>query len=460
MSSKGQAMQTRIEEYNESAIAQRQELPNLVEMIKEFQNGNQEMFDDYFYGYKEIDRVYNNGKYQAYEVSRVRFWDQPLSIFLTNIKKRYCREISVGEQSGFGDRKITYKANISNFEESEIDAEWYQWMQQFSLDVKVENFKKETEAKTLNALRLYIRKSFESHLKKINNQRIGLERVRVGGELYYVKNKQEEVFFEDIYAGSDDEGNKVDFLNTIGCEDTYEVEESNEMKAFTSKEFIEDNLESVLTKKQYEKYMMLLTHIEKYGIETILDKHSGNIIKARVQRVIYPDKEYKNIERVDSLIKIMNKRMEKALVKIDLHKECEEIEDVEEKIATGEASRVVTYTGGLTQEEVDRYFEIHLDNIFKAHTEKRLSFSKGSEGMLPSLDSLNELPFDVYESFIKGGKSVKMSIIRDYYNTDKFKLQAGEKKVVDNYVEKKPENKNDRYITVDQLRDIRRDAGK
>lgn len=452
-------MQEQITEYNEVQIEERKDLPNLVKMMELAQQGDMETFDMFFYGYKDIERHYYDGKMQSYEINKVRFWDEPLSIFLTNIKKRYCKQISVGEQSGFGGRNISYKTNISSFEESEVDTLWYEWMREFVLDIKLENFQKDTEGQMLNAIRLYIRKSFQNHLKKVNNEKIKLERVRVDGELYYVKNQQEEVFFEDIYMGSDDEGGKMDFLDIVDTEDRYDVDIYDEEEDSITKTFINDNLEEVLTKKQYEKYQMLLEHVKEHGIESILDKHSGKIIKARVQRVMYPDKDYKNIERIDSLIKIMNSRMEKALEKANMDfVSSDEERAKEEGIELDKHSQVVSYVGGLSEEEVAEYFEKHLENILRAYTTRNLTFVKGEHMMLPSLNTMLEIPFEVYEKFTKSGKVVKMEIIREYHNPDKFKLKAGKKENISVNKNIHLEDKNSRYITPTQLKEIRRNG--
>src|SRR5690606_27458631 len=123
----------------------------------------------------------------------------------------------------------------------------------------------------------------------------------------------------------------------------------------------------------------------EHGIESILNKHTGKIIKSRVQKIIYPDKVFKNnVERVDSLIKIMNQRMERALDKagIDYVSLDEEISKHQNSI-DNKNSEVVVFTGGFTEEEVERYFQQHLESILRADMEGRLTFDKGSEGMLP-----------------------------------------------------------------------------
>lgn len=448
-----------IEDYNRMMIEERKDLPNLLDMIAEYQEGSQEVFDMYFYGYKTMKREYYSGRKRSHAVAEVRFWDEHLSIFITNMKKRYCRNIKIGGSSAFSERNISFSTNVSNFEESEIDALWYEWMSEFAMNVKLENFQKESEARTLNALRLYIRKSFENHLKKVDNKRIGLERVRVDGELYYVKNNQEDVFFDDIYIGSDDDGNKMDFLDIIEHEDEYDVLEEEEFD-YTSKHFIEENLEEVLTRKQYEKYKVLEEYVKEHGIESILDKHSHRIIKARVQRICY-DGDFQNNERIDSLIRTMNKRMRKALDNQEIeYTPYEKPVAVEEEVKERRGSECITYTGGLTQEEVDEYFQRRLERIYDDYVSKRLTFVKGENGMLPSQDTLLEIPFDAYERFISSGKSIKLEIIEEYFNKEKFNLKAGPMKLIDKAYELEPEDKNARYVSVDEIREIRRKAGK
>lgn len=454
-------LQDRIREYNTMQVEERKNLPNLLEMIRLAQNGDKEVFDKYFYGYKVIERFPYDGKMKSYEVNKVRFWDKPLDIFLKNIKKKYTKNTAIGEKNAFGGHKITYKVNVSNFEESEIDQLFYEYMLELINKINLDNFIKDTEAKTLNAVRKYIRTGFENHLKKIRNESIDLERVRVNGELYYVKNRQEEVFFDDIYVGQDDEGEQMHFLDIVGHEDVYGSSFSEEDLIFTPKKFIEENLENVLTKNQYKKYQLLLDYVKENGIESIIDRHTGKIIKARVQRIIYPDKTYKNIERVDSLIKIMNQRMEKALDEAGMkYTSLDEEIAREQDNSNNKSGKVEVYTGGLTEEEVQQYFERHLDRILKAFTDGHLTFVKGTNGMLPSDDRLEELPFDVYDRFVKGSKKERLQIIKEYHNRDKFKLRAGKKEVKKKYYSYDLEEKNDKYITPDELREIRRKAGK
>lgn len=455
--SKAQVLQQRIKEYNENQIKEREHLPNLIEAIKLVKQGDISVLDMYFYGYKEIERFPYEGKMQAYEVSKIKFWDKPLDIWLGHIKKRYTKATAIGEQGGFEGRKVSYKVNVSNFEESEIDIIWYEWLIEFSNKVVLENFVKETESKTLNAMRKYIRVGFQNYLKKVNNDKIQLERVRVDGKLYYVKNKQEEVFFEDIYVGQDDDGDNIHFLDIVGTQDTSGFNLSDAM--FTSKKFIEENLEETLTKKQLEKWNMLIEHVKEYGIESIIDKYTGKIVKAKVQRVVYPDKEFKNIERVDSLVKIMNARMEKALdlagVKYISLAEEEAKENPKKDNKSGE---VTVYTGGFTEEEVEQYFQRHIESIYKAHVSGRLTWDKGKNGMLPSLENMNELPFDIYEKWVKGNKVTKIEIINEYYNKDKFKMKAGKKVIKKETVGVEFEDKNAKYITPEELTEIRRQA--
>lgn len=458
MTKQGQKLQERIREYNTMQVEDRKNLPNLLEMIKLAQEGNKEVFDKYFYGYKVIEKFPYDGKIKSYEVNKVRFWDKPLDTFLKNIKKRYTKNTAIGEKNAFSGHKITYKVNISNFEESEIDQLFYEFMLELIEKIELDNFIKDTEAKTLNAIRKYIRMGFENYLKKLRNESVGLERVRVNGELYYVKNKQEEVFFEDIFVGQDDEGEQIHFLDIVSHEDVYGSSFSEEDLIFTPKKFIEENLEEVLTKNQFEKYQLLLEYVKEHGIESILNKHTGKIIKSRVQKIIYPDKVFKNnVERVDSLVKIMNQRMERALDKagIDYVSLDEEISKHQDN-SDNKNGEVVVFTGGFTEEEVERYFQQHLESILRAYMEGRLTFDKGSEGMLPSDDRLEEFPFDVYDRFVKASRKERLQIIEEYHNKDKFKLRAGKKEIKKKHYSNNLEEKNNRYITPDELRDIRK----
>ena len=457
MIKQGTKMQNKIKEYNEIQVEERKDLPNLIEMIRLTQSGDMKVFNLYFYGYKTVERYPYGGKMQSYEVNKVKFWDKPTDIFLSNMKKKYTKDVAVGEANNYSGRKITYKVNVSNFEEAEIDELFYSYMIELVGKIKLENFEKETEAKTLNAIRKYIRYGFENRIKKVGNDKIQLERVRVDGNLYYVKNKQEEVFFEDIYIGKDEDGNNLQFLDTVGYDDIYDTGLNAIDLTSTSKKFIEENLEDVLTKKQYEKWLLLLEHVKNNGIESILDKYTGKIVKAKVQRIIYPDKNYKNIERVDSLIKIMNQRMEKALDGADMsYISLEDEEAKHNKEVEQKSGKVEIFTGGLTEEEVERYFKNHLEGILRAFAEGRLTFDKGTNGMLPSFDSMLELPFDVYEKFKNGGMKTRMEVIKEYYNPEKFKLRAGKKEVIKEQKGKEFEDKNSKYITPEQLKEIRR----
>lgn len=78
--------------------------------------------------------------------------------------------------------------------------------------------------------------------------------------------------------------------------------------------------------------------------------------------------------------------------------------------------------------------------------------------MLPSLDTMDELPFEVYEQFKSGTKKERMAIIEEYHNEDKFKLRAGRKNVTKTVPVQEFEDKNDKYITPDKLREIRRES--
>ena len=445
-----------IKGHNERQKELRKDLPNLIGMIEDFQAGNHETFELYFYGHKERERHFYDGSMKTVTVENMRFWDNHLSVFLTNMKKKFCKAVAIGESNFYGERKITYKTNISNFEESEIDTLFYEWMLDFVADVELDKFEKETEEHKLNALRLYIKKSFSNHLKKINNEKIKLERVRVDGQLYYVKNREEEVFFEDIYLGVDDEGNKLDFLDIVEHEDTYDVGEQ-EYEEYTNGDYISDNLEDILTKKQWEKYQLLLDHVEKYGIQSILDKNTGRIVKAEAQRIMYPEKEYKNNERVDSLLKIMNKRVAKALDMDEFDKV--ELYEEEEK-ETHYKSEVVVYTGGLSEEEVEKHRERHFERIYKSYTIGDWEFKEGPVKMTPTTDRMKSLTVDEYERFIKGSKKEKIEIIKNNYNPDKFKLTAGKKVVKEVKMDEKPKNKHAQYITPDELREIYRKSGK
>lgn len=450
-------MQERIREYNEIELADRQNLPNLFVAIKQAKEGDIELIKKFFYSQKEIERIPYDGKMQAYEVIKIHFWDKPLDIFLGHMKKRYTKAISVGEQNGYSGRKITYKVNVSNFEESEIDEIFYTYFMELVLKIDLDKFIKESEAKTLNALRRYIRIGFQNAIKKANNEKIGLERVRVDGKLYYVKNKQEEVFFEDIYIGKDEEGENLSFLDIVGSNNLYGNGVNLNDIAFTPKKFIEENLDDVLTKKQLDKWNLLVEYVNRNGIESILDKYTGKIIKAKVQRIIYPDKTYKNIERVDSLVKIMNQRMENALDKAEMkYMSLAEEQARENPNKENKSGEVVTFTGGLTEDEVEMYFNRHLETIYNAHVDGRLSWDKGSKTMLPSLECMLELPFEVYDKWKSGSKKTKMEIIREYYNPDKFKMKAGKKVIKKSIVVDDVEEKNDRYITPEQLKEVRR----
>lgn len=450
-------MKDRIKEYNELETEERKDLPNLIEAIKIAQEGNDEIIKKFFYSQKMVERIPYDGKMTAYEVNKIHFWDKPLDIFLGHMKKRYTKAVSVGEQNAYSGRKITYKVNVANFEESEIDEIFFIYIMELVSKIDLDKFVKESEAKTLNAVRKYIRVGFQNAIKKSNNEKIGLERVRVNGKLYYVKNKQEEVFFEDIYIGKDEDGENLNFLDIVGHEEIYNTGIDVTDLIFTPKKFIEENLEDVLTNKQLEKWHLLVEHVKEYGIESILDRHTGKIVKAKVQRIIYPNKTYKNIERVDSLIKIMNQRMENALDKSEMkYVSMAEEQAKENPNKNNKSGEVITFTGGLSEEEVQAYFEKHLESIYNAQMDGRLTWDKGSQTMLPSLESMLELPFEVYEQWANGGKKVKMEIIREYYNPDKFKMRAGKKVIKKTVMSEDFEDKNDKYITPEQLKEIRK----
>lgn len=366
----GQAMQKKIREYNEIQVAERQHLPNLFEAIKMAQEGNMEIIKKFFYGYKVIERFPYDGKMQSYEVDKVKFWDKPTDIFLTNIKKRYTKNIAIGEQNSFSGRKMTYKFNASNFEESEIDEMFYRYMVSLVDRINLDKFVKDTESKTLNAIRKYIRVDFENNfLKKEHNERIGLERVQVDGKMYWVKNKEEEVLFDDIFIGQDEEGDNIHFLDIVGHGDVYGNGISASDFVFTSKKFIEENLEEALTKSQYEKWEVLVEYVNEHGIESILDKYTGKLKKTAIARIFYPNKSERSTTVINKLFQRMNDRMEKELEKANVKFVSREEEQIKEAKRTAKKSgQVEVYTGGLSEEEVEVYFQRHLEGILKAFT--------------------------------------------------------------------------------------------
>src|SRR5699024_1230458 len=188
-----------------------------------------------------------------------------------------------------------------------------------------------------------------------------------------------------------------------------------------------------------------------------LDKNTGRIVKAEAQRIMYPEKEYKNNERVDSLLKIMNKRVEKALDMDEFNKV--EMYEEEEK-ETHYKSEVVVYTGGLSEEEVEKHRERHFEGIYKSYVIGDWEFKEGPVKMTPTTDRMKSLTVDEYERFIKGSKKEKIEIIKSNYNPDKFKLTAGSKVVKEVKMDEKPKNKHAQYITPDELREIYRKSGK
>lgn len=452
-------MQERIAEYNKSQLDERKDLPNLFETIKLAQQGDTRIINMFFYGYKIIERFPYEGHMEAYEVTKVKFWDKPTDIFLNNIKKRYTKDVAIGEQSSFGGRKMNYKFNVSNFEESEIDEMFFRYMLSLVEKIQLEKFVKETESKTLNAIRKYIRVDFENNfLKKEHNERIGLERVQVDGKMYWVKNKEEEVFLDDINCGQDEDGEKVHFLDIVGYDDVYEGLSASDF-TFTSKKFIEENLEEALTNNQYEKWQLLVEYVNENGIESILDKYTGKIKKTAVAKIFYPNKSERSTTVINKLIQRMNERIEKELVNAGVKFISKEEEQMKEAQKVAKKSGAVeVYTGGLTEEEVEKYFEQHIESILRASREGRLTWDKGTNSMLPSLATMNELPFDVYDKWISGGSVTRKEIIKEYYNADKFKMKAGKKEVTNVVPVKEFEDKNDKYITPTDLKEIRRQS--
>lgn len=456
---KKQTAWERIAEYNVSEIESRKNLPNLFEMIKMAKDGDMDIVDRYFYGYKIVEKLPYGGRLQSYEVNKVKFWDKPTDIFLNNIKKKYTKDVAIGEQNSFGGRKVNYKFSVCNFEESEIDEMFYRYLLSLIKKIKIENFVKDTESKTLNGLRNYIRIDFENNwLKKERNERMGLERVQVDGKMYWVKNKEEEVFFDDINCGQNEDGENMHFLDVIGNDDVYNGVSAIDF-TFTSKKFIEENLEEALTKNQYEKWELLVEHVNKHGIESILDKYTGKIKKTAVAKIFYPNKSERSTTVINKLIERMNTRVEKVLDNAGVEyatKSAEEVKELEEYAR--KSSEVRVYRGGYTEDEVTEYFERHIDGILTAYREGRLTFDKGSKSMLPSLPSMLELPFEVYETWINSGFKTKKEIIREWYNPEKFKMKAGKKEVIEVIPVKEYVEKNDMYINPTDLKEIRKQS--
>lgn len=451
-------MQTEIKEYNEMEIAERQDLPNLFEAIKMAKEGNLNIIDRFFYGQKMIERFPYDGKMTAYEVKKVHFWDKPTDIFLGHLKKRYTRDVSISAKDKFEGREVSYSFKTDNFEESEIDELFYRYILELINKINLDKFVKETESKTLNAIRKYIRVDFENNfLKKEANNRIGLERVQVDGKMYWVKQKKEEVFFDDIYIGMNDDGEEFHFLDIVGTRDTSGIDATDFV--FTSKKFIEENMEDALTKSQYEKWEMLVEHVEEHGIDSILDKHTGKVKKTAIAKIFYPNKSERSTTVINKLIQRMNDRIEKKLIDAGMKFVSSEEEQLKEaKITAHKSGKVEVYQGGLSEEEVEKYFQSHLETILKSYTEGRLVFDKGTNTMLPSIDTLNELPFEVYEQFKSGTKKERLAIIEAYHNQDKFKLRAGNKEVTNVVPAKDYEEKNDKYISPEQLKEIQRES--
>lgn len=456
----GNKMQKRIEEYNTVQLEERKDLPNLFEAIRQSQQGDMEVIKMFFYGYKMIERYPYEGKMQAYEVNKVQFWDKPTNIFLSNIKKKYCKNISTNEMSGFAGRKMAVKVNVSKFDEDEIDSLFYEYMVKLVGKIDLSKFVKDTESKTLNAIRKYIRVDFENNfLKAVHNERLGIERKTVDGVVYYVKTKPEEVLFDDIYVGRDEDGEQLHFLDVISYQDV-NPSMTLEDAMYTPKKFIEENLEDALTDKQLEKWNKLMDYVKEEGIDRLIDSYTGKVKKSEISRILFPHrKTTSTVREIDAFIESINKRLEKKLDEAGMKYTSRDEELAKEnKVKDTLNGAVTTYTGGLSEEDVERYFERHIESILKAHIDGRLTWDRGTDAMLPSLESMQELPFDVHEKWVNGGFNTKKEIIREWYNPEKFKLKASPRtnvKVVQPTVEKEL---NEKFITPDQLKEIRKES--
>lgn len=450
-------MNEKVAKYNLEQKEMGNSLPNLFVAIKEYKKGNENILKSFFYVHKSISTNYIDGKKVVYENNYIKFWDKQLNNFLHKMKKKYSRGNDVSGRESYKGQGLSVNQSSGKFEEDEIDSIFYTYIIDFASSVNIDQFKEEKEEHTLNSLRKFIRIQFENdYLKKIYHDRMGVDRVRVDGVDYYVKTQDEDVYFDDVYMGQDSESGE-----TLNLQDILEEEEDITFSKGRVGLFIEENYEKVITKNQLKKFKMIEHYIEENGLENLFQKHDNSKFnKAELARILFPDRSTSScVKDVDAFINSMRGRMEKQLKREGLFRDDDMLvknkkkakKDVEKEIYP-----VYVYSGGnFTQEEVDKYFDLHVDTIMSGYKDGMLKYYDDGEKMIPNSDKLLPISYEQYD-MLKSSKRYREQVIRESYNPDKFKLKAGVGELVSVIKPEDMENKNGRqYISESKLRELR-----
>lgn len=212
------------------------------------------------------------------------------------------------------------------FEAEEIEILFYEYLRGFAQKHDLSKFEGSSEAHRDNNMYKYIKIDFENNVLKAKyNKRMGVDRVQIDGEQYVVKNRLEEVFFDDIYVGAPDPDDDMEEINFLGVLDSEIVDSSSHqyLRDETS-DFILERYKEVMTANQLEKFQRLLDWCNQDG-NSVSDLFQRNnpieLSKTEISKILYPDRETKGTMRnIEDMFSSMNSRMDKALLKAGIEK--------------------------------------------------------------------------------------------------------------------------------------------
>lgn len=271
----------------------------------------------------------------------IRYTDRRLNNFAIRMKKKYGdSSMTSKEPLQVGDGKIGALIDRKAFEEYEIDDMIINFIYSFNKSfIELENntyinvpnilsFKGEDDQHSNNKLMSYLLGSngeigmIEVAILKTMEQRKASRRFMINGVSHKVNlNDLDEVRHDDIDTPKDSDGNQMNVDDLIGKEDEgySKVDDTTRIKGYDpTKEmaYIMGNLERVLTKNQYEKFMMLTDLIDKgkVDINDLFHDVTDSLIYVELGKVWFPDRKNNHVQpAVRSLLEGMRKRMRAAI---------------------------------------------------------------------------------------------------------------------------------------------------